>query len=233
MVTPSVRSPRGVADDGVVVGDAPVCHAVGQEQAAAEAAGVELDGHLLAPREPAPAQVGVPTGADPPQQRLGVLPGLGVGDPGRNEDDHSLVVDHHAQAVLVSEGPHRADRPLPREVELVAVHRARVIEDQRQVHRTARRTPGGHHLHAQVPTRPAHGADQLPVGLDEQVPRHPVGLRARGRILPGPGAGWTSPPRDQDAGDSVFRTCSNCATQASFFDGSAKNCRSMPRAQSP
>ena len=147
METPRARSSAAWLASWSGIGDADVGQAVGQQQAAVDAAVDEVAGDLFAAAQPALAEVGAAPRVDGAQPLDGAAARLGRG--GRGLDDHvdDVVVDHDAEPVV---GPETRDGLLDRDLgdaDLLAGHRPGPVEHDREVDRRAfpfgRRARGG------------------------------------------------------------------------------------------
>ena len=129
--------------DLVVAYDARVREAVGQEQAAADCVARELLGHLLAAAPPATLEVGVAPRRDAGHGACRGIPRLGGGRTGRDDDVNLVVVRDDGEAVLVAQRADALEHGLARVLDLVAVHGARAVEDEREVDGQAARPRRG------------------------------------------------------------------------------------------
>ena len=89
----------GEPGEFVVVGDADVGEAVGEQQDAVHALGREAGGDLLAARQPAAVEVGRAAGVDGLEPLGGERAALGSGDDAVDHDLDLVVVDHRREAV--------------------------------------------------------------------------------------------------------------------------------------
>ena len=92
-----------MADELIVVGDALVGQAVGQQEAAVDSLRGESIGDLAAPAQPALAKVGAASGIDPAEGIHGRPPRfrgcVGAG----HYDIDAVVVDHDGEPIVVVE----------------------------------------------------------------------------------------------------------------------------------
>ena len=154
----------------VVIGDADVGEAVGEQQDAVHALGREAGGDLLAARQPAPVEVGRAAGVDGLEPLGGERPALGGGDDAVDHDLDLVVVDHRREAVGRLQPVDGLEDRLAGEADLVlAAHRAGAVEDEAQVDRrpAARRIRGDRgrdQVDEQEALAAAVGADEPPIG---------------------------------------------------------------------
>ena len=186
--------------DLVVVGDAAVREAVGQEEAAAHGFGREVLGHLLAAPEPAAVQVGGLPRLDARHEVRRGLARLRRRERGGDDDVDAVVVRHDGEAVLRPERSKALEDGLARVHDLLAAHGAGAVEDEGEVDGKAPRLGRGLgrlDLDAQEAAAAGSGADQLAVGVDI----HDAGSVGVWGAAAGPEAattqsrGWKSRPR--------------------------------------
>ena len=155
--------------DLVVVGDPVVRETVGQEQAAADGLARAVLEKLPAADQPAAVEIGAAARLDRfdgPDRRLACLPrGFGA----RDDDLHVLVVRHDGKAVPFAQRPDADQDGVLGAGELLAVHRARAVDDEGEVDGKAplsRLGLGCPDSYGQVAGAEAIAADERAVGAE-------------------------------------------------------------------